>query len=69
MDLRRYLDARNIPVAVFAETLGVSVQAVHRYLSGERLPRPDVMMRIKQATHGAVRPNDFYSCRETEAAE
>ena len=68
MDLRRYLDARNIPIAVFAETLGVSVQAVHRYLNGERVPRPDVMIRIKQVTNGAVKPNDFYSCRETEAA-
>ena len=67
MDLRRYLDARNIPITAFAETLGVSVQAVHRYLNGERLPRPDVMMRIKQATKGAVRPDDFYSCRERAA--
>ena len=69
MDLRRYLNARDMPIAVFAEMLGVSVQTVHRYLNAERLPRPDVMVRIAEVTGGAVKPNDFYPvCRETKAA-
>jgi transcriptional regulator with XRE-family HTH domain len=59
-----------MPAAAFADRLGVSVQAVHRYLNGERLPRPDVMVRIAEITGGAVKPNDFYSvrCQASEAA-
>ena len=66
MDLRSYLDVRDMSIAAFADLLGVSVQTVHRYVNGERLPRPDVMVRIAEVTHGAVKPNDFYPvcCRE-----
>jgi transcriptional regulator with XRE-family HTH domain len=69
MDLRSYLDARDMSIAVFADLLGVSVQTVHRYVNGDRLPRPDVMVKIAEVTGGTVKPNDFYPvCRETEAA-
>jgi transcriptional regulator with XRE-family HTH domain len=69
MDLRSYLDARDMSIAVFADLLGVSVQTVHRYVNGDRLPRPDVMVRIAEITGGAVKPNDFYPvCREIEVA-
>jgi transcriptional regulator with XRE-family HTH domain len=61
MDLRRYLDASDISVADFAETLGVTVQAVHRYCNGDRIPKRDVMDRILRATRGAVQPNDFFT--------
>jgi transcriptional regulator with XRE-family HTH domain len=66
MDLRSYLDARDMSIAVFADLLSVSVQTVHRYVNGDRLPRPDVMVRIAEVTGGAVKPNDFYPvcCRE-----
>jgi transcriptional regulator with XRE-family HTH domain len=61
MDLRRYLDDRAIPVTVFADSIGVSVQAVHRYLNGERMPRREVMERIASVTCGKVQPNDFFT--------
>lgn len=64
MQLRQYLADRNIPIAVFADQIGVSFQAVHRYLTGERLPRRDVMERIKAATGGLVTPNDFFCTAE-----
>jgi transcriptional regulator with XRE-family HTH domain len=67
MRLRQYLTARKIPIAVFAARIGVSTQAVHRYVSGERLPRRDVMERIQAVTGGAVQPNDFFCC-QVEAA-
>jgi len=61
MQLRQYLATRNIPIPAFAASIGVSVQAVHRYLSGERTPRRAVMERIQAATDGEVQPNDFYT--------
>ena len=69
MDLRSYLDVHDISIAVFADLLGVSVQAVHRYVNNERLPRPDVMVRIAEVTGGAVKPNDFYPVCSREPLE
>jgi transcriptional regulator with XRE-family HTH domain len=64
MHLRRYLSANGISPPDFAAAIGVSNQAVHRYVNGERIPRPDVMDRIKRATKGNVKADDFYPCRE-----
>lgn len=61
MHLRRYLANFGISVATFADTIGVTVQAVHRYVNGERIPNRDVMERIALVTGGKVQPNDFYS--------
>jgi transcriptional regulator with XRE-family HTH domain len=69
MDLRSYLDVRDMSIAVFADLLGVSVQTVHRYVNRERLPRPDVMVRIAEVTGGAVKPNDFYPVCSREPLE
>lgn len=58
--LRRHLFENKISFPTFAETIGVSVQAVHRYVSGERVPRHEVMERIATATGGRVQPNDMH---------
>ncbi len=70
MQLRAYLTDQAISIAEFAERIGVSVQAVHRYLDGERIPQRDVMERIHAVTKGKVQPNDFYPLPSflTEAA-
>ena len=64
MQLRAYLDAHDIPISVFADRLGVSVQAIHRYINGERTPKPAVMARIAGATAGQVQPNDFFALED-----
>ena len=61
MQLREYLKSNDITLPAFAETIGVSVQAVHRYVKGGRKPKPTVMDKIMDATQGNVQPNDFYS--------
>jgi transcriptional regulator with XRE-family HTH domain len=67
MQLRQYLADHDITMPVFAERIGVTTQAVYRYVNGERTPRRDVMERIRAATRGAVQPNDFF--RQPVAAE
>jgi len=67
MRLRQYLSDKDITIPAFAAQIEVSVQSVHRYVNGERLPRPEVMERIKSATGGLVEPNDFY-CIDCGAA-
>ena len=59
MNLKTYLDAQSITVGSFAATIGVSVQAVHRYISGERFPHRRVLQKIHAETGGQVQPNDF----------
>jgi hypothetical protein len=60
MKLGPYLAKEKITPGAFAERIGVSVQAVHRYVGDERVPHRDVMQRIIEHTHGEVQPNDFF---------
>lgn len=61
MRLQTYLERNDLLIADFADRIGVSPQSVHRYLSGERVPRRDVMERILVATGGDVSANDFFT--------
>lgn len=59
MTLGEYLSEHQISDRAFADKIGVTRQALHRYRRHERQPRPDVLRRIREATDGAVTPNDF----------
>ncbi len=61
MDLKTHLTNTGTPATTFAEGVGVSVAALHRYISGQRIPRRDIMERITRLTGGAVQPNDFFN--------
>lgn len=45
--------------ADFAKAVGVSEVAITRYVGGKRMPRPDLLVKIKEATRGAVTADDF----------
>jgi transcriptional regulator with XRE-family HTH domain len=66
MRLKDWLTDRDVTAAAFAVRIGVTPQAVHRYLLG-RKPRSDVLVAILKATGGQVTPNDFF-CPERMAA-
>lgn len=66
MQLASYLSKRHIHPADFAKQIGVSGEAVRRYLVEGRIPTPSVMTRIVEATHGKVTPNDFYRTKAEE---
>jgi len=59
MQLRQYLEERNLPVAVFAARLKVNASSVYRYMSG-RVPTTEILRRIQRATDDEVTPNDFF---------
>jgi|14BtaG_2_1085337.scaffolds.fasta_scaffold115749_2 predicted transcriptional regulator len=42
-----------------ARHLGICQTAVSRYLSGQRIPRPSVMLDIYEVSDGDVSPNDL----------
>lgn len=60
MKLSDWLSSNEIKDADFADRIGVSRQALHRYKTGKRVPERDVMFRIVSETDGSVTANDFY---------
>ena len=67
MKLRAYLDESQKTAAEFATEIGVTVQAVHRYINDERFPAREVRSRIQAATNGKVQLNDFGAMQEARA--
>ncbi|WP_283771040.1 helix-turn-helix domain-containing protein [Roseococcus pinisoli] len=61
MTLSEFIAAQDWSMADAAKAFGLDhPRTVHRYASGERIPRPEVMRRIVHATGGKVTPGDFY---------
>jgi len=59
MTLASWLNSSNLTPTAFADLIGVSRQAMWRYCSNERVPRPEILKRIHKATSGKVTANDF----------
>lgn len=60
MKLSKYLILNDIRPAAFARTIGLNYQTtLQRYLKGDRIPSPDIMNRITEATGGKVTARDF----------
>lgn len=64
MRLSEYLTERSLSLTKFAQEIGVKVETVRRYREGKRTPRPEQMVKIKEATQGAVTADDFMPPRE-----
>jgi hypothetical protein len=45
---------------MFADWLNVDRSVVHRWLSGERMPNPEMQDLIRRKTSDEVTPNDFH---------
>lgn len=61
MKLVDFLKLSSLSARQFAISIGVTPQAMSRYLADDRVPRKAVMQRIVDMTKGAVQPNDFYA--------
>lgn len=59
--LKEYLKENKITQREFAESLGVDVMSVWRYIQGTRIPRPKTLKKICELTNGYVTANDFYT--------
>lgn len=60
MKLSDYMKSTNTAVREIAEKVGVSRMAVRYWADEKRMPRPELMKRIVEATNGEVTPNDFF---------
>lgn len=69
MTLDEFRRAHGWSVSELAKKLGLhDARSAQRYLSGARMPRPDVMRRIIDVTEGKVGPADFYALPPTSGA-
>lgn len=59
MTLAEYLAREGITQTEFGRRVGVGHSVVSRWVRGERQPEWPMLVRIREATAGAVQPNDF----------
>jgi putative transcriptional regulator len=59
MKLDTYLEQAGLTHGQFAEMIGCEQPTITRFTKG-RVPSPDLMRKIVEATDGAVTPNDFF---------
>ena len=59
MRLNSYLKYAGKTHKDFADELGLSVSAVHKWLYGQRFPRKEHLKKIQELTNGEVTANDF----------
>jgi hypothetical protein len=59
MTLGDYLKSTGLSPQQFAPLIGVQWLAIYRYISGERVPRWEIMQKIYEVTGGQVTPNDI----------
>ena len=69
MKLRAYRAANGLSREVVAKALGVSVETIRRYETGERIPRRAIMRRIAEWSGKQVTAADFYPALEAAAAD
>lgn len=61
MTLSDYLSEARLNYAEFGRKIGVSRQAVRRYVEDGRIPESAVLKKIIWATDGKVTANDFFA--------
>lgn len=59
MTLIEWLAEKDITVPEAAKVFGVTIFAVRKWISGERVPRPRTQSRIKRITKGLVSGDDW----------
>lgn len=69
MKLKRYLALNAVKQKDFAARIGEKPARICLYCLGQRIPRPDVMRKIFDATNGAVTPNDFFDLPVNAASD
>ena len=69
MTLADYLRKHELTHEVFADRIGCEQPTVTRFVGGKRIPSPDLMKRIVDATAGEVTANDFFGIDPRSCAE
>lgn len=68
MKLETYLSQNDIKPSAFAAEIGVAPSTITRLIKGERSPRLDLIMLIRDKTGGKVTADDFFAAAGEVAA-
>jgi transcriptional regulator with XRE-family HTH domain len=58
----------DIPQARFAMQVGVRQATISRYISGEQIPSPPIVVKIQDLSHGAVELDDWLPEKKNSAS-
>lgn len=61
MQLSEWMQSSGVNDQKLSERLGISRSAVTQYRLGDRMPKPEIMVRLVEATGNAVSPLDLAS--------
>mgnify|MGYP000043957243 CR=1 FL=1 len=59
MTLSEYMDKHQMTDQKLSEKVGVSRSAITQYRLGDRMPKPEIMVRLVEATGAKVSPMDL----------
>lgn len=59
--LKSYIKEQGVTQRNFAKLLGITPNAISKYLANQRFPNRDIILKIEKATNGYVRPSDWYT--------
>ncbi len=66
MDLKTYLESRNLGVEEFASMVRVSAATISNYIHWHRRPRLDIALRIEEVTKKKVTVEDLMAYWEAK---
>ena len=69
MKLKTYLKRRKLTLKAFAKKVGITPQAIHYYVTGQRTPQLGIAMDIVRATDGEVSLRDLLDGKGEQAEE
>ena len=58
--LDKWLTNNSLTRQLFAKKINISTATLSRYLSGDRIPKQEIMEKIIKITRGSISPDDFY---------
>lgn len=59
MTLSEYMDKHGMTDQKMSEIVGVSRSAITQYRLGDRMPKPEILVRLVEATDAKVSPMDM----------
>ena len=59
-NLDKWITNNSLSRQLFAKKINISTATLSRYLSGDRIPKQEIMEKIIKITRGSISPDDFY---------
>ena len=64
--LDKWIKDNSISRKILATNLNISIASLSRYLSGDRIPKQEIMEKIISYTDGKINPSNFYIAKNNK---